>query len=238
MYMPSLEALVPPEQSLTYLPDYGPVGTCRIPIDVWRQIDVGLTITAPDGKSSRTLTITVNRTGCPEGVYFHNGICRRFCPTKWYAQEFNNRCGACNSNCQVCESWWKCRSCVPNTPLESYKITLPQDGTCTGMRIHKYAIFRTLTFYFSGACVILLVIYAIVGIFMMCRPAAKQKAVTRRLLGEEEERGAATRMASRGVRHADDVPHLLRDQGQYYPSPREEARLEAQRDSYAEPRYE
>ncbi|CAE7743912.1 NCL2 [Symbiodinium microadriaticum] len=95
---------------------------CTAPVDSWRQVTINISIASADRTQTKHLRLIIKRDGCKDGTFFHNGRCARHCPTFFYQQEFNRRCGACGSNCELCEHYAKCTRCQLDTRWRTYKL--------------------------------------------------------------------------------------------------------------------
>lgn len=187
-YVPSLEQL----QHLrthqfydTHSPGAGPTCRCMVPIDTWRQIEVGLYIRSANGNAHRHMRIRVTRKGCAANTFYHEGACITYCPTFFYPETFNWRCGKCNRHCEFCEHWHHCVRCQRNTTMYSYVIR--EDGTCTPVRIHAYKVYYDLALYLAVACGVLVALYALVCILCLCRKLVRGEPGVRGTRGESAE---------------------------------------------------
>mmetsp|Transcript_58132 Transcript_58132/g.156236 ORF Transcript_58132/g.156236 Transcript_58132/m.156236 type:complete len:470 (+) Transcript_58132:151-1560(+) len=150
-------------------PGAGPTCRCKLPIDTWRRIDVGLHIRAADQVSHRDIRITLTRKGCAPDTFYHQGACLEHCPTFFYPQSFNWRCGKCNRHCEFCEHWHHCLRCERNTTMYTYE--LRGEGTCEQVRVHAYKVYYELARYLAAGCVALVALYAFVCAACVCRRA-------------------------------------------------------------------
>eukprot|EP00747_Dinoflagellata_sp_TGD_P206312 gnl/TRDRNA2_/TRDRNA2_80033_c0_seq2.p1 gnl/TRDRNA2_/TRDRNA2_80033_c0~~gnl/TRDRNA2_/TRDRNA2_80033_c0_seq2.p1 ORF type:complete len:435 (-),score=45.09 gnl/TRDRNA2_/TRDRNA2_80033_c0_seq2:60-1364(-) len=161
-YIPALELLNKMHVADSYDVDRGPTVHCKLPIDTWRKVTTVLRITSADKSSNRELRLIITRRGCPRGKYYHDGRCLGFCPTYYYAQKFNWRCGTCNTNCEFCQNWHKCEKCRRETRL--YKYHLQDDGTCLEYRAHNYKVYYEVARYLAASCAVLLLVYLLLCI--------------------------------------------------------------------------
>ena len=118
---------------------------CTAPVDSWRQVTINISIASADRTQTKHLRLIIQRDGCKDGTFFHNGRCARHCPTFFYQQEFNRRCGACGNNCELCEHYAKCTRCQLDTRWRTYK--LAEGGDCTAVPIHINRIYYFATWY-------------------------------------------------------------------------------------------
>jgi len=171
-YVPSFEQLESLELDSVFnlnSPGAGPTARCSVPIDTWRQIEVGVHIHAADKVSRRDVRLIVTRKGCARNTFYHEGACLKHCPTFHYPQEFNWRCGKCARNCEFCEHWHHCYRCRRNTTM--YRYELMGDGTCQQIRVHAYRVYYDLACYLGLSCALLISIYCLVCVFCLCRRA-------------------------------------------------------------------
>lgn len=185
-YKPSLEELNGVEVRRQYNPNSpgaGPTDSCRVPIDTWREIRVGLHITSADRASKRVLHMVVKRKGCEAGSFFYQGRCKEYCPSRHYEQRFNWRCGECNTYCQFCEHWHHCLLCQRNSSLQRF--VNGEDGTCRALRVHPYRVYYEIFYYLAVACSALSALYCtLLGIWMCKRLCSSEQQ--KEELGEED----------------------------------------------------
>lgn len=147
------------KKSERYKDQEGAVVECRLAVDTWREVTVGIVVTSADGESHREIELIVKRKGCARNTYFSEGRCIEFCPTFFYNQDFNWRCGKCNKDCEFCKGWNRCDRCRRDTALRSYMKSPKNDGSCVAQRIHEYKVYYDLARYFAIACASLMALY-------------------------------------------------------------------------------
>ena len=143
-YSPSLEKMHSLETWSRSTDRRARIQNCRIPIDTWRKVTVGLNITSADKTRHRHLQIIIDRDGCQNQSFFHDGRCILHCPIFHYEQRFNWRCGDCGSNCEFCAHFARCKRCRLDVPLKKYEL---QDGICEVVRVHPNKIYFFAAWY-------------------------------------------------------------------------------------------
>jgi len=175
-FVPALETLEHVDVEKVYnlhSPGAGPTARCSVPIDTWRRVTVGIHIRAADKVTKRIIRLVITRYGCPQGQFYHQGACVDHCPTYFYPQEFNWRCGRCNKHCEFCTHWHHCQQCQRNTTM--YRYTLQDNGTCLQGRTHPYRVYYDGARYLAMICAALVALYGLVGMCYLCRQAAASK---------------------------------------------------------------
>lgn len=175
-YIPALEELNHVSVEKVYnlhSPGAGPTARCSVPIDTWRRITVGIHIRAADKVTRRTIRLVITRNGCAQGQFYHQGACVKHCPTYFYTQEFNWRCGKCNEHCEFCEHWHHCKKCRRNTTM--YRYHLQDNGTCSQGRTHPYRVYYDAARYLALACTGLIALFAAVATCYLCRRACSRE---------------------------------------------------------------
>lgn len=124
------------------------VVNCRIPIDTWRKVTVGVNITSADKTRQRHLQIVISRDGCQNKSFFYDGRCLLHCPIFHYQQLFNWRCGQCGQDCEFCAHFSKCKRCRLDAPLKKFQL---KDGICTGVRVHPNKIYFFAAWYLGNS---------------------------------------------------------------------------------------
>lgn len=188
-YVPAIEREKPNIEE-SYDNSKGNVVKCRLPIDTWRKLTVTFTIRSANKQFHRDLRLIVDRKGCATNTFFHEGRCLDFCPTGFYKQRFNWRCGTCKENCEFCTNWNSCNRCRGDTTLIKYQ--LQEDGSCTAVRIHKYRIYYDLFRYFAVACAALLTLYLLLCVIWASRRLCCD-------FGSSSGRGSRGSRGSRGM---------------------------------------
>ena len=117
---------------------------CTAPIDSWRQVTIKIGITSADRTQTRDIRLVIKRSGCEVGTFFHDGRCALHCPTFFYEQAFNRRCGACGESCELCEHYAKCTRCQLDTRWRKYK---RKGGSCVAVPVHVNRIYYFATWY-------------------------------------------------------------------------------------------
>ena len=150
-YSPSLEMMNSLEMKKIRS---GPVGTrarvvsCRIAIDTWRKVTLGVNITSADKTRHRHLQIVISRDGCHNESFFYDGRCLLHCPIFHYEQRFNWRCGQCGRNCEFCTHFATCKRCRLDAPLKKFQL---QDGICEGVRVHPNKVYFFAAWYLGNS---------------------------------------------------------------------------------------
>lgn len=166
-YIPSLEQQHHLSVHEQYARDTGATAHCNVPIDTWRRITVGLAIVSATRRERREIRLVVTRHGCSPGSFYHRGSCLPYCPTFFYTQRFNWRCGACGIDCEFCDNWMHCNKCRRSSAMISY--VKDGNGTCVAVRVHPYRIYYDIARYLGLSCVVLISCYAFACVFWVTR---------------------------------------------------------------------
>eukprot|EP00434_Breviolum_minutum_P040269 symbB.v1.2.035778.t1/scaffold4900.1/size33223/1 len=181
-YSPSLEKMHSLETWSRSTDRRARIQNCRIPIDTWRKVTVGLNITSADKTRHRHLQIIIDRDGCQNQSFFHDGRCILHCPIFHYEQRFNWRCGDCGSNCEFCAHFARCKRCRLDVPLKKYEL---QDGICEVVRVHPNKIYFFAAWYLGSACAVLCGLYLSYGLWFLI---SKDEKAQPNEEGNEDER--------------------------------------------------
>lgn len=177
LYSPSLET----RHSLEtyYSGERARTVNCRVPIDTWREVIIGVNITSADKTRHRHLQLIVRRDGCRDDSFFYAGRCILHCPVFHYEQRFNWRCGACGHNCEFCVHFAKCRRCRLDTALKRYELN---GGSCKTIHVHPNKVYFFASCYLGAACAALAGIYLTFALW-----SATSRSAEKDIEGTEDE---------------------------------------------------
>jgi len=187
-YIPSFEQLHNMSSKEIYDPAEGQMVKCIIPIDTWRRVTVGVHIVSADKSSQRHVRIHISRKGCPAHTFYYAGRCMDYCPTRYYRQDYNWRCGACERFCEFCSNWDKCDKCFRDTDLLKYEML--DNGQCFEHRVHNYKVYYDMARYLAVSCGVLLVCYCCGCLFWAARCCCGSP---------DEEEGSAREFSARST---------------------------------------
>mmetsp|Transcript_10806 Transcript_10806/g.25878 ORF Transcript_10806/g.25878 Transcript_10806/m.25878 type:complete len:403 (-) Transcript_10806:22-1230(-) len=148
-FVPALEGMNKMIVSEGHHKARGVVGKCSVPLDTWREALVGLHIQSADSRNRRVILVNITRGGCRPLRFYYHGKCQRRCPTFFFEQDYNWRCGECANHCAECPQGWKsCAKCRDNTTEVMYTPSPEDPGTCVTHRIPQHGVGYSLVWYF------------------------------------------------------------------------------------------
>jgi len=161
-----------------------------------RRVTITVQSADPTQATIGTYVLNVRRPACPpDRPYYHavKNMCVNNCGTGEYQDDNLRRCIQCNMNCHVCDTFTRCKLCVPDTPDYTYQ--LEADGTCSAHVNHLFQQYRWW-FIISAVSLAMLICFGCAGLMSLCQ---RKSFAADSSSESDQEHEMGTRYANRGA---------------------------------------